>query len=77
MFLLYSNPTANQITVELNTINNESNATLIDMYGKEVLSQKLYENISTINIANIPSGIYNIRIKGNQKTWYHKIVIIN
>jgi hypothetical protein len=60
---LFPNPATNQFTVHHNWANNTALAlTLVDALGKVVLEQQVRENDVKIDIARLPSGLYQVKM---------------
>ncbi len=59
-FILYPNPASDQLTIE-NTAENNNQEALISVYtmqGRLVLQQKMVQQITLLNTADFPKGIY-------------------
>jgi hypothetical protein len=75
-FLLFPNPTANECKL---TIPNEINfgvVEVIDLNGRRILEERIIGNIYSINTETWTSGIFIIRILGeeNNLLWQSKLV---
>lgn len=73
---LYPNPLSN--TNVLNIIsaeNGDKNITIYNVLGENVLSRTILNNTKSIELGEINSGIYFIKIKQNDKTAIKKIII--
>lgn len=72
-FTFYPNPASNFVT--LNSTFNIDTVTLVDMTGKELMTQAISNTTAVINVENLPSGVYfmNVTIDGSVKT--HKLII--
>ncbi len=80
-FVLFPNPTTNELNIDFDSINGETKVeiTLYNLLGSKVGQQQL-DLINTplsINVANLPSGMYNavLQIKGRSPA-AQKFVII-
>lgn len=71
-FELYPNPTATKINIGnlKNDLITEIN--IFDMQGKTVL--KVKDNFNQINIENLNSGIYNLKINTEKQSYNYKII---
>ena len=71
-FKLYPNPTTTKIYIDnlKNDLITEIN--IFDMQGKTVLKEK--DNFNQINIENLNSGIYNLKINTENKSYNYKII---
>lgn len=71
-FMLYPNPTAQNIHIKFKAQEKEVQAVVIDAKGSVISSQKLDSSTGnydeTIDIANLSEGIYLIKIDGTQKS---------
>ena len=72
-FEFYPNPASNNVNLSANNIIDQ--VSIIDLSGKQLLNQSISQTTGTINIENIPSGVYfmNVSIEGSIKT--HKLII--
>ena len=72
-FNVFPNPVSDQLTISNNT--SLSTYKLITMDGKEVLSDELGIGNTSINMTQIPSGIYFLILTGSdQKSKISKVV---
>lgn len=69
---LYPNPAKNNLYIET-TLNGDINVSIINMLGKEVVNTKVINN--TINVSNLTSGIYIVKITEEGKTSTKKLII--
>jgi hypothetical protein len=70
---VYPNPAINN--VHINTILIAEKITFIDLTGKEILSEKPKSNHEVINLENLSSGVYFIRVSINNNNYHRKIVV--
>lgn len=73
-FLVYPNP-AKGNTLQFSTKNNQTidNVTIVDVNGRNILtSSKIMNN--QIDIQNIKSGVYFVKIQSENKTSVHKLI---
>lgn len=72
----YPNPASKFITINIEKLNNETaTISIINSIGKEIISSKSKNETSTINLENIPNGVYTIRIQTTTRQ-LNKIIII-
>ena len=66
-FSLFPNPTDNNINIKLSDLNSNDKISIeiIDVMGKSVYSEITHTVPSQISVASLPSGIYHLRITGN------------
>lgn len=62
-FKVYPNPASTELTID--SANNINNISVINMLGQEVFSRKVSSTLETINISNLQSGIYLVKVDGN------------
>jgi hypothetical protein len=77
---LYPNPTTGTFIVELpeSTISADVSFTIIDIYGKELLSRSIENNTNTIfqfNLTNVAKGTYLLKVTSSGITYRQPIVI--
>jgi hypothetical protein len=71
---LYPNPAAGTLNIGMEQA--EACVLLINPEGKVLMEEKLYRGLNTINVSEIPPGIYFFRIQTNENTLYGKVMII-
>lgn len=69
---MYPNPAKNNLFIET-ALNSDINVSVVDMLGKEVLNTKVVNN--TVNVSNLTSGIYIVKITEEGKTSTKKLII--
>lgn len=75
-FMMYPNPASGQVTIQLDTTQNEVNVEFIDVQGRIILQQKNYSGSSfTFNIHTLPKGIYFIKVTTNTTSYSQKLII--
>ena len=74
-FKAYPNPTSEKIIIEISQIYSQSAFSLSDINGHVLIEQVLNSIRTTIDISNLHSGVYFIKVQ-NQKTFeVNKIII--
>ena len=66
---LYPNPTKGRIGLEINQINDDLKirVVILDANGKKLSSQKINSNMTHLNLAPYPAGIYFLKlVSGDQ-----------
>ncbi|MCC6720605.1 MAG: T9SS type A sorting domain-containing protein [Bacteroidia bacterium] len=71
---VYPNPANDIIKVNINT-EGDYTIRLVDINGKEMLKQEGSSSIETLNIADIPAGIYFVKIENHIINESHRIII--
>lgn len=69
---LYPNPAKNNLYIET-TLNSNIHVSIVNMLGKEVIKTKVNNN--TVNISNLTSGVYIVKITEENKTSTKKLII--
>lgn len=69
---MYPNPAKNILNIET-ALNNKVSVIIFDIVGKQVLNSNVNNN--TVNIENLNSGIYMVKITENGKTVTQKLII--
>jgi hypothetical protein len=71
---VFPNPANKSVTVNLGELKGPADLLLYNMYGRLVLKQSTSKSNTTIDISTLPSGIYIITIKNNEKETNLKII---
>ena len=69
---MYPNPTKNNLFIET-ALNGDINVSIVNMLGKEVVNTNVVNN--TVNVSNLTSGIYIVKITEEGKTSTKKLII--
>lgn len=72
---IFPNPTKNILNIQLNNKLENSTYEIMDINGKKILNGILINNFSTINIENLNSGIYFLKIHNNLDSKFLKFVV--
>lgn len=66
----YPNPASEQLTVEIisGNLDNEYDLLVFDGLGKIVLQEQMQSTSTTLDIRDLPAGIYSVKISGNSTT---------
>jgi hypothetical protein len=65
--LVYPNPVNNVINLEISNIV-PSSIEVFDMTGRRVISKAIDTNVSAMDVAGLPKGLYMVKVKGAGKT---------
>lgn len=75
-FNLYPNPANNTLNIQLiNNVNTEMMLSIFDNTGRLVYSQSVSNTNQSINISQIPSGIYFVKIQNNTYQQVERLII--
>jgi len=69
---MYPNPTKSNLFIET-ALKGDANVSIVNMLGKEVVNTKVVNN--TVNVSNLTSGIYIVKITEEGKTSTKKLII--
>ena len=69
---MYPNPTKNNLFIET-ALNSDIHVSIVNMLGKEVVNTKVINN--TVNVSNLTSGIYIVKITEEGKNSTKKLII--
>ncbi len=64
---VYPNPATDRITVELSGETQESNVSIFNIEGQRVITSQITESKTQVDISNLPSGVYYVRVT-NERT---------
>jgi hypothetical protein len=75
LFKVYPNPTKNEITLEVNNfVGKNYEANIIDISGRNYWNETLKNQVQTISLEKIPSGIYFLRVGNEDKSSVVKLL---
>ena len=63
---LYPNPASNQLTLEIPWNKSEVLIELISLEGKTIYTQRTAETVMQFSVNRLPSGMYLVRITGDE-----------
>lgn len=73
--LVYPNPTKGMVSIELEGISmNNYSTTVYDIFGKQLMKQKMWTGRSAIDISEFESGIYIVEIEAGGKKIRQRII---
>jgi photosystem II stability/assembly factor-like uncharacterized protein len=64
---IYPNPAIDKIIIETSGVSQESNLAIVNTQGQELILRQMTEPKTQIDISNLPSGVYFVRVT-NDKT---------
>ena len=74
-FTLYPNPTNGTLTIE--GVTGYLQMYIHDLVGREVMTYSLTPSKKTIDVSDLPSGMYVVTLQGEDKTWTEILIIVN
>lgn len=72
---LYPNPAKSELTIQRSAVEGELNVELIDLNGKTIRRLEIESPTQTISIADLASGIYQVKCNGMHSSWTKKLVV--
>ncbi|WP_034057407.1 Ig-like domain-containing protein [Lacinutrix jangbogonensis] len=71
---IFPNPTSGLLKVNISDYNEVYTVAVFDMIGKKVTSKTLNKNKNLLNIENLPSGIYLLKVTTPTKSYVTRII---
>ena len=75
IFTFYPNPTEGTLTIE--GVTRYLQMYVHDLVGREVMTYSLTPSKKTIDVSDLPSGMYVVTLQGEDKTWTEVLIIDN
>ncbi len=72
--LAYPNPSTDQITIRTSSFQDNSQLSIMNLTGQELISQQLSESKMVIDISSLPSGVYFVRLINDKTVEVGKII---
>ena len=69
---IYPNPTNDQFTIQTNQ--NKAFYSLVDYSGKILLKGQIDDGSTSVNVSQLPSGLYFMRVDGEQESFVRKVI---
>lgn len=64
---LFPNPASNDITVTMDDVKGMADIRVFDIYGKMVMQQTTNRNNTRLHVADLPSGVYMVKVINDKK----------
>ena len=71
---IYPNPTADYIIIETSEIPANSFLSIMNFCGQVLITRQIIESKTQIDISNLPSGVYFIRLAGDRNVTMGKFI---
>jgi hypothetical protein len=71
---MYPNPATDKITVETSATLPHTRLSILNMTGQQLITQEVTESITQIDLANLPGGVYFVRISNDKMFVTEKMV---
>jgi len=73
-FSIYPTPSSTQITIETSVTPNQCKLSIMNLNGRELITFKITEPKTQINISVLPSGVYFVRLTGERMVQVEKFI---
>lgn len=71
---LYPNPAKNILNINLNTLTDNTILSVLDLQGRLISTQSVLDKTTTIDVANLQSGVYVVRIDSDAGSYTKKFI---
>ncbi len=71
---LYPNPVLDKITLETSHIKTPSQLSILNVNGQKVITHQITASITTIDVSNLPNGVYFMRVMSEGTLWMGKFL---
>jgi hypothetical protein len=73
-FRVYPNPAENELFVEFPSV--QGSLSIVDLLGKEVLIDNTFNGYSILNVSNLSSGVYVLKVRNTEGQVWNKQVVV-
>jgi hypothetical protein len=73
-FSIFPNPVKDKFTIEFSKTLGNVELTIINVIGQEFINQRITENKTQIDVRNLPSGVFIVRLKSEKAVEIEKII---
>jgi len=74
-FLTFPNPVKDKLFIYTSNSSNYTYLNILDIYGKVLFQEKLFNNLNSVDISNFPNGIFIVRTWNEKKKIGERIII--
>jgi hypothetical protein len=71
---MYPNPSSTQITIETSVIPTHSTLSIMNISGQQLITRQITEPKTHVDISNLPSGVYFVRLTNDRTVEVGKII---
>ena len=72
--LVYPNPVSNNLNYSGSQLDKIENITIIDVFGKQILSRKTISGANHLDVSNLQSGLYFIKFDNKDGSVVKKFI---
>ena len=73
-FKIYPTPANGAITIEINNLTKENTLTILNISGQELIRQQIKESKTQLDINNLTSGVYFLKLITDKTVEVRKII---
>lgn len=73
-FEIFPNPTSENVFIQISNSSENASVTFFNYVGKEVLNQKISNATQKINVSNLSTGVYVVKVISEGKTGIKKFI---
>ena len=73
-FKIFPNPSSDKINIETSEEPNHSNLSILNLNGQELLQRIIIEPSAQVDISNLPSGVYFVKLTVDKTVHVRKII---
>ncbi|MFZ4521768.1 MAG: T9SS type A sorting domain-containing protein, partial [Bacteroidales bacterium] len=73
-FSIYPNPASTIITIETTEIYTKSQLSIVNVNGQELITHQIIEPKTQVDISNLPSGVYFVRLTNDRNVTMGKFI---
>ena len=74
-FTLYPNPTKGSLTID--GVTGYLQMYIYDLAGRRVMTYSLTPSKKTVNVSDLPLGMYVVTLQGEEQAWTEVLIIVN
>jgi len=71
---IYPNPVKDQLSIECSTISGQTNLSIYDIQGQEIIEMDISDRKIQIDLVNLNAGVYFVKVRNNSITETKKII---
>ena len=71
---VYPNPSSTEITIETSSISSQNHLSIMSLSGQQLFNRQITESKTVIDISNLTSGVYILRLTNDKTVEVAKII---